>query len=320
MVGKLLGNISANKRGWQDAFFFEQFSYFLLWKDGKDDFSSGRSDKRSWLPPPHWHRAAAMGRGPMRGRWWGSRMPFFAFTSPGLLGCGAEMLGTGLRIGAVDGDTRVESANFGPCGFSPWSDSIRHSAFSILQTNPIRYCWWYPMIFSYYIPIDWLKHSVGSRGLSKISYPQINRIAKTDQLWSFRWVPTLKNPCINRWRVSLSFMIDLPFTTPQRAPNSPEPWELAIFRGKIFSNPLGWTCWDMLRWSSRNCSRGPGPSFDLPAEQTPPRLPRKLLRIMTRSIGLVLDAMPSSSSWRLGDDLFPVSPYKSDVEWRWYWY
>lgn len=47
----------------------------------------------------------------------------------------------------------------------------------------------------------------------------------------------------------------------------------------------------------RNCSRGPGPSFDLPAEQTPPRLPRKLLRIMTRSIGLVLDAMPSSSSW-----------------------
>jgi hypothetical protein len=24
---------------------------------------------------------------------------------------------------------------------------------------------------------------------------------------------------------------------------------------------------------------------------------------MTRSIGLVLDAMPSSSSWRLGDDL-----------------
>ena len=63
---------------------------------------------------------------------------------------------------------------------------------------------------------------------------------------------------------------------PQRAPNSPEPWELAIFRGKIFSNPLGWSCWDMLRWSSRNCSRGPGPSFDLPAEQTPPRLPRKL--------------------------------------------
>eukprot|EP00438_Fugacium_kawagutii_P011646 Skav217234 [mRNA] locus=scaffold110:125763:137391:+ [translate_table: standard] len=45
---------------------------------------------------------------------------------------------------------------------------------------------------------------------------------------------------------------------------------------------------------ARNCSRGPGMSFDLPAEQTPPRLPRKLLRIMTRSIGLVLDAMPTS--------------------------
>ena len=50
----------------------------------------------------------------------------------------------------------------------------------------------------------------------------------------------------------------------------------------------------------RNCSRGPGVSFDLPTEQTPPRLPRKLLRTMTRSIGLVLDAMPTSSSWMLG--------------------
>lgn len=57
---------------------------------------------------------------------------------------------------------------------------------------------------------------------------------------------------------------------------------------------------ELLWWPLRNCSRGPGVSFDLPTEQTPPRLPRKLLRTMTRSIGLVLDAMPTSSSWMLG--------------------
>ncbi|CAJ1452489.1 unnamed protein product [Effrenium voratum] len=47
----------------------------------------------------------------------------------------------------------------------------------------------------------------------------------------------------------------------------------------------------------RNCHGGPEFAFDLAAEQTPPRLPRKLVRTMTRSIGLVLDAMPTSSSW-----------------------
>ncbi|CAJ1348957.1 unnamed protein product [Effrenium voratum] len=44
----------------------------------------------------------------------------------------------------------------------------------------------------------------------------------------------------------------------------------------------------------RNCHGGPEFAFDLAAEQTPPR---KLVRTMTRSIGLVLDAMPTSSSW-----------------------
>ncbi|CAK9046576.1 Protein transport protein SEC23 [Durusdinium trenchii] len=50
----------------------------------------------------------------------------------------------------------------------------------------------------------------------------------------------------------------------------------------------------------RNCQCSPGHPFELPADRTPPRLPRKLLRTMTRSIGLVLDAMPTSSSWILG--------------------
>ena len=47
----------------------------------------------------------------------------------------------------------------------------------------------------------------------------------------------------------------------------------------------------------RNCHPGPEFSFDLATDQTPPRLPRKLVRTMTRSIGLVLEAMPTSSSW-----------------------
>ena len=47
----------------------------------------------------------------------------------------------------------------------------------------------------------------------------------------------------------------------------------------------------------RNCHAGPEFAFDLAADQTPPRLPRKLVRTMTRSIGLVLEAMPTSSSW-----------------------
>ena len=205
-LGSWLGISQQIREADRKHFFFEQFSNFLLWKDRKAYFSSGRSDKRSWLPPPHWHRAAAMGRGPMRGRRWGSRMPFFASTSPGLLGCGAEMLGTGLRIGAVDGATRVESANFGPCGFSPWSDSIRHSAFSILQTNPIRYCWWYPMIFSYYIPIDWLKHSVGSRilGVSlKFRTPKSIALLKPTSFGLFVGSPLWRTPALidgeSRW-------------------------------------------------------------------------------------------------------------------------
>eukprot|EP00931_Biecheleriopsis_adriatica_P116327 TRINITY_DN91987_c0_g1_i1.p1 TRINITY_DN91987_c0_g1~~TRINITY_DN91987_c0_g1_i1.p1 ORF type:complete len:1112 (+),score=164.44 TRINITY_DN91987_c0_g1_i1:116-3451(+) len=46
-----------------------------------------------------------------------------------------------------------------------------------------------------------------------------------------------------------------------------------------------------------NCHMGPKVAFDLAPEQTPPRLPRKLVRTMTRSIGLVLETMPTSSSW-----------------------
>ncbi|CAE7210340.1 RPL26L1 [Symbiodinium sp. CCMP2592] len=47
----------------------------------------------------------------------------------------------------------------------------------------------------------------------------------------------------------------------------------------------------------KNCHAGPEFAFDLATDQTPPRLPRKLVRTMTRSIGLVLEAMPTSSSW-----------------------
>ena len=46
-----------------------------------------------------------------------------------------------------------------------------------------------------------------------------------------------------------------------------------------------------------NCHPGPEVAFDLAPEQTPPRLPRKLVRTMTRSISLVLETMPTSSSW-----------------------
>eukprot|EP00929_Paragymnodinium_shiwhaense_P043214 TRINITY_DN22256_c0_g1_i1.p1 TRINITY_DN22256_c0_g1~~TRINITY_DN22256_c0_g1_i1.p1 ORF type:complete len:1137 (-),score=158.10 TRINITY_DN22256_c0_g1_i1:10-3420(-) len=46
-----------------------------------------------------------------------------------------------------------------------------------------------------------------------------------------------------------------------------------------------------------NCRRGPEVSFNLGPDQTPPRLPRKLVRTLTRSISLVLEAMPTSSSW-----------------------
>jgi len=46
-----------------------------------------------------------------------------------------------------------------------------------------------------------------------------------------------------------------------------------------------------------NCHSGPEVAFDLAPDQTPPRLPRKLVRTMTRSISLVLEAMPTSSSW-----------------------
>jgi len=46
-----------------------------------------------------------------------------------------------------------------------------------------------------------------------------------------------------------------------------------------------------------NCKAGPEVAFDLAADQTPPRLPRKLVRTMTRSISLVLETMPTSSSW-----------------------
>lgn len=46
-----------------------------------------------------------------------------------------------------------------------------------------------------------------------------------------------------------------------------------------------------------HCHSGPRVAFDLAPEQTPPRLPRKLMRTMTRSISLVLETMPTSSSW-----------------------
>lgn len=46
-----------------------------------------------------------------------------------------------------------------------------------------------------------------------------------------------------------------------------------------------------------NCHSGPEVAFDLVPDQTPPRLPRKLVRTMTRSISLVLETMPTSSSW-----------------------
>uniref|UniRef100_A0A7S4RBY2 Adaptor-related protein complex 5 beta subunit n=1 Tax=Alexandrium monilatum TaxID=311494 RepID=A0A7S4RBY2_9DINO len=46
-----------------------------------------------------------------------------------------------------------------------------------------------------------------------------------------------------------------------------------------------------------NCHAGPEVAFDLAPDQTPPRLPRKLVRTMTRSISLVLETMPTSSSW-----------------------
>lgn len=46
-----------------------------------------------------------------------------------------------------------------------------------------------------------------------------------------------------------------------------------------------------------HCHRGPEVAFDLTPSQTPPRLPRKLMRTMTRSVSLVLETMPTSSSW-----------------------
>lgn len=46
-----------------------------------------------------------------------------------------------------------------------------------------------------------------------------------------------------------------------------------------------------------NCHHGPEVSFEMAPDQTPPRLPRKLVRTLTRSISLVLETMPTSSSW-----------------------
>lgn len=46
-----------------------------------------------------------------------------------------------------------------------------------------------------------------------------------------------------------------------------------------------------------HCHTGPEVAFDLAPDQTPPRLPRKLMRTMTRSVSLVLETMPTSSSW-----------------------
>eukprot|EP00927_Polykrikos_kofoidii_P018173 TRINITY_DN18373_c0_g1_i1.p1 TRINITY_DN18373_c0_g1~~TRINITY_DN18373_c0_g1_i1.p1 ORF type:complete len:1135 (+),score=140.47 TRINITY_DN18373_c0_g1_i1:65-3469(+) len=46
-----------------------------------------------------------------------------------------------------------------------------------------------------------------------------------------------------------------------------------------------------------NCHHGPEVSFEMGPDQTPPRLPRKLVRTLTRSISLVLETMPTSSSW-----------------------